>query len=236
MAHAGLSPSYLLLTLLLLLPVSTDLSESKLDYALWDYRGKVCLDDRGFVYDIGQVFFLSHSACPCTCTLHGPVCVKPRCPRVHPRCTRIRYKRCCPVCESMARKCVYGGRTYWVLEEFTLSRCERCRCEANREVSCTVSHCPTPHCVDPTYEVHHCCPICKAGPNCFAGSRVIPAGEPVNIDQSTVCYCTHLDGTWRTHPYAICEKLPSPTEAPEAQTVRPGGRENGFVPKLSMIP
>lgn len=44
-----------------------------------------------------------------------------------------------------------------------LSRCERCRCEANREVYCTISNCPAPHCVNPTYEANHCCPICKSG-------------------------------------------------------------------------
>ena len=46
---------------------------------------------------------------------------------------------------------------------FQLSRCERCRCEANREVYCTISDCPAPHCVNPTYEPNHCCPVCKAG-------------------------------------------------------------------------
>lgn len=46
---------------------------------------------------------------------------------------------------------------------FQLSRCERCRCEANREVYCSISDCPAPHCVNPTYEPNHCCPICKTG-------------------------------------------------------------------------
>ncbi|AWP18379.1 putative von Willebrand factor C domain-containing protein 2-like [Scophthalmus maximus] len=68
---------------------------------------------------------------------------------------------------------------------FQLSRCERCRCGANREVYCSISDCPAPHCVNPTYEPDHCCPICKTGPNCFAGSRVIPAGERLNIDEQT---------------------------------------------------
>lgn len=44
-----------------------------------------------------------------------------------------------------------------------LSRCEKCRCEANREVYCSISDCPAPHCVNPTYEANHCCPICKTG-------------------------------------------------------------------------
>lgn len=46
---------------------------------------------------------------------------------------------------------------------FQLSRCERCRCQANGEVYCSISDCPAPHCVNPTYEPNHCCPICKAG-------------------------------------------------------------------------
>nr|XP_054598189.1 von Willebrand factor C domain-containing protein 2-like isoform X2 [Nothobranchius furzeri] len=131
------------------------------DYEFGDYRGKWCIDDHGFVYNIGEVYFPSPTACPCTCTVDGPVCVRPRCPRIHPRCTRIRFKACCPVCEAMARVCVYGGKTYRPLEEFRLSRCERCRCEANREVYCSISDCPAPHCVNPTYQPNHCCPICK---------------------------------------------------------------------------
>nr|XP_054598191.1 von Willebrand factor C domain-containing protein 2-like [Nothobranchius furzeri] len=88
------------------------------DYEFGDYRGKWCIDDHGFVYNIGEVYFPSPTACPCTCTVDGPVCVRPRCPRIHPRCTRIRFKACCPVCEAMARVCVYGGKTYRPLEEF----------------------------------------------------------------------------------------------------------------------
>lgn len=62
-------------------------------------------------------------------------------------------------------KCTYKNQkpmaaTFPVLQ---LSRCERCRCEANREVYCSISECPAPHCVDPTYEPNHCCPICKNG-------------------------------------------------------------------------
>uniref|UniRef100_A0A3B5LTM1 VWC2L-like N-terminal domain-containing protein n=1 Tax=Xiphophorus couchianus TaxID=32473 RepID=A0A3B5LTM1_9TELE len=88
------------------------------DYEFGDYRGKWCIDDHGFVYSIGEVYYPSPTACPCTCTVDGPVCVRPRCPRIHPQCTRIRYKACCPVCEAMARVCVYGGKTYRLLEEF----------------------------------------------------------------------------------------------------------------------
>lgn len=88
------------------------------DYEFGDYRGKWCIDDHGFVYSIGEVYYPSSTSCPCTCTVDGPVCVRPRCPRIHPQCTRIRYKGCCPVCEAMARVCVYGGKTYRLLEEF----------------------------------------------------------------------------------------------------------------------
>uniref|UniRef100_A0A8C2ZSL6 Si:dkey-283b1.7 n=1 Tax=Cyclopterus lumpus TaxID=8103 RepID=A0A8C2ZSL6_CYCLU len=138
-------------------------SKTDLDYEFGDYRGKWCIDDHGFVYGIGEVYHPSQTACPCTCTVDGPVCVRPKCPRIHPRCTRMTFKACCPVCEAMARVCVYGGNTYRPMEEFRLSRCERCRCEANREVYCSISDCPAPHCVNPTYEPNHCCPICKTG-------------------------------------------------------------------------
>ncbi|XP_029997457.1 von Willebrand factor C domain-containing protein 2-like [Sphaeramia orbicularis] len=217
-------------------------SKTDLDYEFGDYRGKWCIDDHGFVYGIGEVYYPSPTACPCTCTVDGPVCVRPKCPRIHPRCTRIGYKACCPVCEAMARVCVYGGKTYRLLEEFRLSRCERCRCEANREVYCTISDCPAPHCVNPTYEPNHCCPICKAGPNCFAGNRIIPAGERVNIDDWTVCYCTYRDGTWHTHPMATCEPQPKPSPPPGGRTEPSqdedasgrGGR--GYFPRLDVIP
>ncbi|XP_061567237.1 von Willebrand factor C domain-containing protein 2-like [Cololabis saira] len=212
-----------------------------------DYRGKWCIDDHGFVYVIGEVYYPSPTACPCTCTVDGPVCVHPRCPRIHPRCTRIRYRACCPVCEAVARVCVYGGKTYRLLEEFRLSRCERCRCEANREVYCSISECPAPHCVNPSYEPNHCCPICKTGPNCFAGSRVIPAGERVKVDEQTVCYCTYRDGTWNTHPHATCEQRPPSSPGPPGPTPStsppPARDEDGrgrggrrFIPRLDMIP
>ncbi|XP_030581809.1 von Willebrand factor C domain-containing protein 2-like [Archocentrus centrarchus] len=222
--------------------VAAEYSKTDLDYEFGDYRGKWCIDDHGFVYSIGEVYYPSPTSCPCTCTIDGPVCVRPKCPRIHPRCTRIRYKACCPVCEAMARVCVYGGKTYRLLEEFRLARCERCRCEANREVYCSISDCPAPHCVNPTYEPNHCCPICKTGPNCFAGSRVIPAGERVNIDERTVCYCTYRDGTWHTHPQATCEQRPQPSptlstrpEAPRGEDSKGrGGRP--FIPRLDVIP
>ncbi|KAK1878235.1 Brorin [Dissostichus eleginoides] len=198
-------------------------SRSDLDYEFGDYRGRWCIDDHGFVYGIGEVYYPSSTACPCTCTVDGPVCVRPKCPRIHPRCTRIIYRACCPVCEAMAR----------------LSRCERCRCQANREVYCSISECPAPHCVDPTYEPNHCCPICKTGPNCFAGDRVVPAGERVNINQRTVCYCTYRDGTWHTHPQATCEQHLQLSPTPSAPTEPPRDEEprgRRFIPRLGLIP
>lgn len=98
-------------------------TKTDLDYEFGDYRGKWCIDDHGFVYAIGEVYYPSPSGCPCTCTVNGPVCIRPKCPRIHPRCTRIRYKACCPVCEAVARVCVYGGKTYRLLEEFRVRRC-----------------------------------------------------------------------------------------------------------------
>lgn len=97
-------------------------SKTDLDYEFGDYRGKWCINDHGFVYGIGEVYYPSPTACPCTCTVDGPVCVRPKCPRIHPRCTRIRYKACCPVCEAVARVCVYGGKTYRLLEEFRVRK------------------------------------------------------------------------------------------------------------------
>uniref|UniRef100_A0A8C1HF41 Si:dkey-283b1.7 n=3 Tax=Cyprinus carpio TaxID=7962 RepID=A0A8C1HF41_CYPCA len=181
-------------------------SKSEQEYEFGDYRGRFCIDDKGFVYSIGEVYYPSSTACPCTCTEDGPVCVRPKCPRIHPRCTRITYKSCCPVCEAVSKVCVYGGKTYRMLEEFRLSPCERCRCEVNREVYCTISGCPTLHCVNPVYEPNHCCPVCKNGPNCFAGNHVISAGERVEIDERMVCFCTYQDGTGQTHLHATCEE------------------------------
>lgn len=248
MRRCGLSPDLLLLLLPLVLgpcvlvPARAEHSSKSEDYEFGDYRGKWCLDERGFVYALGDVYYPSPGACPCTCTEDGPVCVRPKCPRVHPRCTRVRYKGCCPVCEAMARVCVYAGKSYRPLEEFWVSRCERCRCGSNREVYCTISDCPAPHCVNPTYEPHHCCPICRSGPNCFAGNRIIPAGERVRIDETTVCYCTYRDGTWFTHPYATCEEQseddpdPPGTEPPDPPRDQDSGEGRGFIPRLGLIP
>ncbi|CAL8305173.1 unnamed protein product [Merluccius merluccius] len=215
------------------------------DYEFGDYRGKWCVDDRGYVYGLGDVYHPGPgAACPCTCTADGPVCVRPKCPRIHPRCTRVRYRACCAVCEAVAKVCVYGGRTYRLLEEFRVSRCERCRCGANREVYCSVSDCPAPHCVNPSFEPNHCCPVCKSGPNCFAGSQIIPAGERVDMADSTVCYCTYRDGSWHIHPQATCEHQPQDSPPPASAPHSPrmmdeehrGWGERPFNPKLDAIP
>ncbi|XP_016350492.1 brorin-like [Sinocyclocheilus anshuiensis] len=224
-------------------------SKSELEYEFGDYRGKFCMDDQGFVYSIGEVYYPSSTACPCTCTEDGPVCVRPKCPRIHPRCTRITYKSCCPVCEAVSKVCVYEGKTYRMLEEFRLSPCERCRCEVNREVYCTISGCPALHCVNPVYEPNHCCPVCKNGPNCFAGNRVISAGERVEIDERTVCFCTYRDGMWQMHPHATCEErqradneatdsdnTSKQMEDQEMEKEKEKEKERVFSPRLDAIP
>lgn len=116
--HRALSCLPIALVLMLRPAAAEYSSKSELDYEFGDYRGKWCIDDHGFVYGIGEVYYPSPTACPCTCTVDGPVCVRPKCPRIHPRCTRITYRACCPVCEAVARVCVYGGKTYRLLEEF----------------------------------------------------------------------------------------------------------------------
>lgn len=83
-----------------------------------------------------------------------------------------------------------------------------------------------------------CTPLPTVGPNCFAGNRVIPAGERVAVDEQTTCYCTYRDGTWHTHPQATCEQRPAPspvTEAPAETEIKPSGKRP-FVPRLDAIP
>ncbi|EGW05028.1 Brorin [Cricetulus griseus] len=128
-----------------------------------NYRGKGCVDESGFVYAIGEKFAPGPSACPCLCTEEGPLCAQPECPRLHPRCIHVDTSQCCPQCKERKNYCEFRGKTYQTLEEFVVSPCERCRCEANGEVLCTVSACPQTECVDPVYEPDQCCPICKNG-------------------------------------------------------------------------
>ncbi|XP_070281333.1 brorin [Myotis yumanensis] len=176
------------------------------EYAYPDYRGKGCVDESGFVYAIGEQFAPGPSACPCLCTEEGPLCAQPECPRLHPRCVHVDTSQCCPQCKERKNYCEFRGRTYQTLEEFAVSPCERCRCEASGEVLCSVSACPQTECVDPVYEPDQCCPICKNGPNCFAETAVIPAGREVKTDECTVCHCTYEEGTWRVERQATCTR------------------------------
>ncbi|KAJ8350468.1 hypothetical protein SKAU_G00255980 [Synaphobranchus kaupii] len=161
-----------------------------------DYRGKGCVDDSGFVYALGERFFPGHSNCPCMCTDDGPVCDQPDCPKIHPKCTKVEHNGCCPECKEIKHLCDYRGKTYKVFEEFKPSPCEWCRCEPSKEVHCVVSDCAVPECVNPVYEPEQCCPICKNGPNCFAGTTIIPAGIEVKVDGCTVCRC-HVGDWWK---------------------------------------
>ncbi|XP_039091595.1 brorin [Hyaena hyaena] len=176
------------------------------EYAYPDYRGKGCVDESGFVYAIGEKFAPGPSACPCLCTEEGPLCAQPECPRLHPRCIHVDTSQCCPQCKERKNYCEFRGKIYQTLEEFVVSPCERCRCEANGEVLCTVSACPQTECVDPVYEPDQCCPICKNGPNCFAETAVIPAGREVKTDECTICHCTYEEGTWRIERQAMCTR------------------------------
>ncbi|KAM6178621.1 brorin [Rhynchocyon petersi] len=176
------------------------------EYAYPDYRGKGCVDESGFVYAIGEKFAPGPSACPCLCTEEGPLCAQPECPRLHPRCIHVDTSQCCPQCKERKNYCEFRGKTYQALEEFVVSPCERCRCEASGEVLCTVSACPQTECVDPVYEPDQCCPICKNGPNCFAETAVIPAGREVKTDDCTICHCTYEEGTWRIERQAMCTR------------------------------
>nr|XP_057913997.1 brorin isoform X2 [Doryrhamphus excisus] len=133
------------------------------EYAYPDYRGKGCMDESGFVFAIGEQFTPGPSTCPCLCTDEGPLCSKPDCPRVHPRCVKVDTSQCCPQCKEKKNYCEFRGKVYASLEEFKVSPCEKCRCEPSGEVLCSVSACPQTECVDPEYEPDQCCPICKSG-------------------------------------------------------------------------
>ncbi|CAN2389678.1 Von Willebrand factor C domain containing 2, partial [Pristimantis euphronides] len=137
--------------------------EAQEEYAYPDYRGKGCMDESGFVYAIGEKFTPGPSACPCHCTEEGPLCIQPECPRLHPRCIQVDNSQCCPQCKEKKNYCEFRGNAYQSLEEFMVSPCEKCRCDPNGEVMCTVSACPQTDCVDPVYEPDQCCPICKNG-------------------------------------------------------------------------
>ncbi|XP_072902570.1 von Willebrand factor C domain-containing protein 2-like [Hemitrygon akajei] len=179
-------------------------SNDNLDFD--DYRGKGCVDDSGFVYKLGERFFPGHSNCPCMCTEDGPVCEQPECPKIHPKCSKVEHNGCCPECKEVKNFCEYRAKTYKVLEEFKPSPCEWCRCEASSEVHCVVADCAVPECVNPVYEPEQCCPVCKNGPNCFAGSTIIPAGKEVKVDDCTICQCSQNGDWWKTERQATCVK------------------------------
>ncbi|XP_010765125.1 brorin, partial [Notothenia coriiceps] len=131
------------------------------EYAYPDYRGKGCMDESGFVFAIGEQFTPGPSTCPCLCTDEGPMCTKPECPKVHPRCIKVDTSQCCPLCKEKKNYCEFRGKIYTSLQEFKVSPCEKCRCEPSGEVLCSVAACPQTECVDPEYEPEQCCPICK---------------------------------------------------------------------------
>ncbi|XP_064015080.1 von Willebrand factor C domain-containing protein 2-like isoform X2 [Pogoniulus pusillus] len=143
-----------------------------------------------------------HSNCPCVCTEDGPVCDQPECPKIHPKCTKVEHNGCCPECKEVKNFCEYHGKNYKILEEFKPSPCEWCRCEPSNEVHCVVADCAVPECVNPVYEPEQCCPVCKNGPNCFAGTTIIPAGIEVKVDDCNICHC-HNGDWWKP---AQCSK------------------------------
>lgn len=91
------------------------------EYAYPDYRGKGCMDESGFVFAIGEQFTPGPSTCPCLCTDEGPLCTKPECPKVHPRCIKVDMSQCCPLCKEKKNYCEFRGKIYASLEEFKVS-------------------------------------------------------------------------------------------------------------------
>lgn len=91
------------------------------EYAYPDYRGKGCMDESGFVFAIGEQFTPGPSTCPCLCTDEGPLCTKPECPKVHPRCIKVDTSQCCPQCKEKKNYCEFRGKVYGSLEEFKVS-------------------------------------------------------------------------------------------------------------------
>lgn len=97
----------------------SDVSMDPIDeYAYPDYRGKGCMDETGFVFAIGDTFTPGPSTCPCICTDEGPLCAKPECPKLHPRCLRVDTSQCCPQCKERKNYCEFRGKMYASLEEF----------------------------------------------------------------------------------------------------------------------
>lgn len=67
------------------------------------------------------------------------------------------------VMSPFSKQSLHRNQINNILIPVQLSPCERCRCEVNREVYCTISGCPALHCVNPVFEPNHCCPVCKSG-------------------------------------------------------------------------
>lgn len=49
---------------------------------------------------------------------------------------------------------------------------------------------------------HQLIPVCVPGPNCFAGTTIIPAGIEVKVDECNICHC-HNGDWWKP---AQCSK------------------------------
>uniref|UniRef100_A0A8C4WPS2 VWFC domain-containing protein n=2 Tax=Eptatretus burgeri TaxID=7764 RepID=A0A8C4WPS2_EPTBU len=185
-----------------------------------------CMDSGGRVYQPGQQFYPGSEPCPCLCTEDGPVCEQPDCPRLHPRCVRIHSDGCCPRCGHVRSGCELHGLQYAPLQELKPSPCKRCRCEPDGAVHCVVSDCPLPDCVDPIYEAETCCPVCKHGANCLAGTRTIPAGTAVRMDACTICSCDLDSDLWKKERQASCVHQVTSQErnvAAKFQPDRPSG-------------
>lgn len=83
-----------------------------------DYRGKGCVDDSGFVYKLGERFFLGYFNCLCVCVLDGFVCDQLECFKIYLKCIKVEYNGCCFECKEVKNFCEYYGKNYKILEEF----------------------------------------------------------------------------------------------------------------------
>ncbi|XP_019489397.1 PREDICTED: von Willebrand factor C domain-containing protein 2-like isoform X1 [Hipposideros armiger] len=174
-----------------------------------DYRGKGCVDDSGFVYKLGERFFPGHSNCPCVCALDGPVCDQPECPKIHPKCTKVEHNGCCPECKEVKNFCEYHGKNYKILEEFKLQNPSAAlipfsgrywwlESRARPQKSFTEGTY-----IGPNWTLRFTpCISEMCGPNCFAGTTIIPAGIEVKVDECNICHC-HNGDWWKP---AQCSK------------------------------
>ncbi len=74
---------------------------------------------------------------------------------------------------------------------------------------------------------------------------MISAGERVEIEEQTVCFCTYRDGTWQMHPHATCEERQrADNEATDSHDTSKQieereteeEKESVFLPRLDAIP